>query len=83
MKEEKQIRKLETYIFNELKDCKDNFEYLTKKYEGAGINFERLYKRIINYQIKFYGCTLKDLEKIKKIKSRKDVTHEKNRKNWR
>lgn len=50
---------MEQSIFDELKDCSlRNSEHLRKKYEGLDIDFTRLYRRIINYQIKVYGCSL-------------------------
>ena len=54
-------RVLEDQIFNELKDgVLRSSEYLRKKYQGTDVNFTRLYRRIINYQIKTYGTSLND-----------------------
>jgi hypothetical protein len=58
MKDFKQ-RVLEQQIFDDIKDCSlKNGEYFRKKYKGVDIDFSRLYRRIVNYQIKEYGCTL-------------------------
>lgn len=52
-------RVLEQQIFDELKDTSiKNGKYFREKYNGSDIDFSRLYRRIINYQIKEYGCTL-------------------------
>ena len=58
MKDFKQ-RVLEQQIFDELKDTSlRGSKYFKAKYEGSDIDFARLYRRLINYQIKEYGCTL-------------------------
>lgn len=58
-KEEFNQNYIEQYIFNELKDCGlKNSEYIKRKYQGLNINYSRLYRRIINYQIKVYGYSL-------------------------
>ena len=60
-KEEFEQRVLEQQIFNEVKDgsiC--NIDYIKRKYQGLNINYSRLYRRIINYQIETYGCSLND-----------------------
>lgn len=52
-------RVLEEQIFNELKDTIiKSARYLRAKYEGSDVNVSRLYRRIVNYQIKEYGGTL-------------------------
>lgn len=52
-------RVLEQQIFDELKDTSiKSSEYFRKKYNGADIDCTRLYRRIVNYQIKEYGTTL-------------------------
>lgn len=52
-------RVLEQQIFDELKDTSlRGSKYLKSKYEGSDIDFTRLYRRLVNYQIKEYGCTL-------------------------
>lgn len=52
-------RVLEQQIFDELKDTSiKGARYYRAKYEGSDIDISRLYRRIINYQIKEYGCTL-------------------------
>ena len=54
-------RVLEQQIFDELKDRSiKSSEYFRRKYEGANINYSRLYRRIVNYQIKEYGGTLEN-----------------------
>ena len=58
-KEDFKQRVLEQQIFDELKDSPlKNSEVFRKKYQGADIDHTRLYRRIVNYQIKTYGCTL-------------------------
>ena len=58
MKDFKQ-RVLEQQIFDELKDTSiKNSKYFRQKYNGSDIDFSRLYRRIINYQIQEYGQTL-------------------------
>ena len=73
-KEDFKQRVLEQQIFDEIKDCYiKNGEYFRKKYKGTNIDYSRLYRRIVNYQIKEYGCTLdnhvpyKNTEECKKI----------------
>lgn len=52
-------RVLEQQIFDELKDTSiKSSSYFKSKYQGADIDFSRLYRRIVNYQIQEYGCTL-------------------------
>lgn len=52
-------RVLEQQIFDELKDTPiGSSKYFKAKYEGSDIDFTRLYRRIVNYQIKEYGTTL-------------------------
>ena len=52
-------RVLEQQIFDELKDTSlRGSKYFKAKYEGSDIDFARLYRRLVNYQIKEYGCTL-------------------------
>lgn len=52
-------RVLEQQIFDELKDTSiRSAEYFKAKYEGADIDYSRLYRRIVNYQIKEYGHSL-------------------------
>lgn len=50
---------LEEKLFKELKDnAVVNSEKFRKKYKDVDIDHFRLYRRIINYQIKKYGCSL-------------------------
>ena len=52
-------RVLEQQIFDELKDTSiKSSEYFKRKYQGADIDYTRLYRRIVNYQIQEYGATL-------------------------
>lgn len=52
-------RVLEQQMFDELKDTSlRGGKYFKAKYEGSDIDFARLYRRLVNYQIKEYGCTL-------------------------
>lgn len=58
-KEDFKQRVLEQQIFDELKDTSiKSSEYFRKKYNGADVDFSRLYRRIVNYQVKEYGGTL-------------------------
>ena len=58
-KEDFKQKYLEQQIFDELKDSPlKNSEVFRKKYQGADIDHTRLYRRIVNYQIKTYGSTL-------------------------
>ena len=60
-KEEFEQRVLEEQIFNDLKNTSIiSSEYVRKKYQGLNIDYSRLYRRIINYQIKIYGRSLND-----------------------
>ena len=55
-KEEFKNNIMECHLFEELKDVPfRNSEYIRKKYQGLDINFSRLWRRIVNYQIKTYG----------------------------
>lgn len=50
---------LENYIFNELKDCCfSGINYIRNKYQGAEIDFSKVYRRIVNYQVNKYGYSL-------------------------
>jgi len=52
---------MEEQIFHELKDCEmKNSNYLRRKYQGLDIDYSRLYRRIVNYQIKTYGRSLNE-----------------------
>ena len=52
-------RVLEEQIFDELKDTSiKSSVYFRRKYEGADINYSRIYRRIVNYQVKEYGASL-------------------------
>lgn len=70
-------RVLEEQIFNELKDKSiKNGKYIRLKYQGTNINYSRLYVRIVNYQIKEYGCRL---ENYVPRKSPKDLINDNRR----
>lgn len=57
-KEEFIIRLIEQQIFDELKDGYfSGINYIRMKYEGSGIDFSRLYRRIVNYRIREYGTS--------------------------
>ena len=59
-REEFAERFLENQVFVELKDSSiPGINYLRLKYQGTGIDFSRLYRRLINYQIKTYGRELR------------------------
>lgn len=69
-------RVLEEQIFNELKDTSiKSSEYFRKKYQGADINYSRIYRRIVNYQIKEYGGSLNNNGFVPR-KSRQDLLKE-------
>lgn len=52
-------RVLEQQIFDELKDTSiRSSKHFKTKYQGADIDFTRLYTKIVNYQIQEYGQTL-------------------------
>lgn len=52
-------RVLEQQIFDELKDTSiRSSKHFKTKYQGADIDFTRLYTKIVNYQIQKYGHTL-------------------------
>lgn len=55
-KEEFAKQLLEQQIFDELKDTYfTGIKYIRAKYQGSGIDFDRVYRRIVNYRIKNYG----------------------------
>lgn len=55
-KEEFKKNLMEQQLFNELKDIPfRNSQYINRKYQGLDIDHSRLYRRIVNYQIKTYG----------------------------
>lgn len=57
-REEFKTRLLEQQIFEELKDGYfGGIGYIRTKYEGSGIDFSRVYRRIINYRIKEFGTS--------------------------
>lgn len=61
-------RVLEEKLFLELKDKSVvNSDKFRKEYKGLNINHSRLYVRIINYQVKKYGCSLDNDKFIQKI----------------
>lgn len=58
-KKEFNQRVLEQQLFEELKDTSiKSCKYYRRKFEGSGVNISRLYRRIVNYQIKEYGSCL-------------------------
>lgn len=58
-KEEFKKRLIETQIFNELKDCHfSGANYIKNKWQGLDIDYSRVYRRIVNYQVKTYGSSL-------------------------
>ena len=65
---------IESQIFNELKDSAiTGANYLRNKYEGADIDYSRLYRRIVNYQVKKYGHSLTIEAKKITGRSRKEI----------
>ena len=51
--------KTENQIFNELKDCHfTGANYIRNKWNGLDIDYSRVYRRIVNYQVKTYGRSL-------------------------
>ena len=80
----------ETMLFNELKDCNiKNSDYLKKKYQGLDIDYSKIYRRIVNYQVRMYGSQLhgdikriseKDKEMMRGRKNEKNKTNENKKK---
>lgn len=65
---------LENCIFNELKDsCFSGINYIRNKYQGADIDFSKVYRRIVNYQVKNYGY---NLYKAKSFKLKEECKRE-------
>lgn len=56
-KEEFRRKLIEQQIFDELKECCISNNYLRKKYQGLDIDFNKVYRRIINYRVKKYGSS--------------------------
>ena len=57
-KEEFKTLLLEQQIFDELKDGYfGGINYIRLKYEGSGIDFSRVYRRIVNYRIAVFGTS--------------------------
>ena len=51
-KEEFKTLLIEQQVFDELKDGYfGGISYIRLKYEGSGIDFNRVYRRIVNYRI--------------------------------
>lgn len=75
-------RVLEEQLFEELKDTSlRNSKYFKAKYEGAGVDFSRLYRRIINYQIKVYGGTLNDPTYVRRKYPEELIREHRNKRN--
>lgn len=50
---------LETQIYNELKDSAiTGANYIRNKWEGLDIDYSKVYRKIVNYQVKKYGASL-------------------------
>lgn len=50
------IKLLELQIYEELKDAPfPGINYLKKKYEGLDLDLSKIYRKIVNYQVKKYG----------------------------
>ena len=75
-KEEFKNNIMECQLFDELKDLPfRNSEYIRKKYQGLDINFSRLWRRIVNYQIKTYGeqlCCSNIIRRLDKTGMKRD-----------
>lgn len=57
-KEEFKTLLIEQQVFDELKDGYfGGISYIRLKYEGSGIDFNRVYRRIVNYRIATYGTS--------------------------
>ena len=83
-REEFEQRVLEQQIFNELKDGTIlSSEHIRRKYQGLNIDYSRLYRRIINYQIKTYGISLNDRIIVTKEDYRKRANTIRNLRNQR
>ena len=58
-REEFKKQLLERQIYNELKDSAlTGAKYILNKYEGVNIDYSKLYRKIVNYQVKKYGYSL-------------------------
>ena len=59
---------MEEQIYQELRDCPmKNSTYIAKKYQGTGIDVYRLYRRIVNYQIRTYGEQLCSSDVVRRL----------------
>lgn len=85
-KEEFAKQLLEQQIFDELKDTYfTGIKYIRAKYQGSGIDFDRVYRRIVNYRIKNYGSSyMEGPIDYKTSKERLDDVHKAyKRRKWR
>ncbi len=58
-KEEFKIKLIESQIYEELKDSPfPGLKYLQGKYQGLKIDISKVYRKIVNYQVKKYGESL-------------------------
>lgn len=68
MKEEFKRRVLEEKIFNEIKDEPIiSAEFIRRKFKGSEVDFSRLYRKLVNYQVKTYGISLNDRSEKTKL----------------
>ena len=72
--EEFKIRLIEQQIFNELKDSPmTGVNYIRNKWQGLDIDYSRLYRRIVNYQVKKYGNSLTIGNQKYNVKSKEEL----------
>lgn len=83
-KEEFKRKLIENQIFNELKDCHfSGAKYIQNKWDGLDIDYSRVYRRIINYQVKKYGESLTYRSSFKNGMSKEEARKVTIRKNHR
>ena len=69
-REEYEKKLMEQKIFDELKDCiYPGINYIRKKWQGMDLDYSGIHRRIVNYQVKVYGCELRDYQE-KRTKER-------------
>lgn len=71
----KDLKIIENHIFSELKDSIANLRYIKGKYQGLDIDYQKMYNRIIKYQYKEYGMTIKELREEKNKRVSVKITH--------
>lgn len=76
-KEDFRKRVLEQKLFDELKDkLLRNADTIRGKVEGYDIDFTRLYRRLVNYQVEKYG---EQIQSFAKVQSWQEETYKRER----